>query len=64
MFEYLSEIFTKPELQRSWVDNAVMTIILGIAVILIFIFVCWVITTYQDIQEKREKKKLEKDKER
>lgn len=64
MFEYLSEIFTKPELQRSWVDNAVMTIILGIAVILIFIFVCWVITIYQDIQEKREKKKLEKDKER
>ncbi len=68
MIEYIQEIFSKPELQRSFADNFWLTIVIFALIIIgiaILCFAWWLFFELPDnIRTWRKKKKLEKDKER
>lgn len=64
MFEYIGEIFTKPELQRSFADDLWLTIVFIVLIIIgiaILCFAWWLFFELPDNIRKWRKKKNEKD---
>ena len=60
MWEYLVELFSKPAIMLTPLEQIIITAIIVVALILIFAIICGIIALVETIQERKERKEWER----
>ena len=60
MWEYLVELFSKPAIMLTTLEQIIITAIIIVGLIIVFAIICGIIALVETIQERKERKEFER----
>lgn len=60
MWEYLVELFSKPAIMLTPLEQIIITAIIVVGLIIVFAIICGIIALAETIQERKERKEFER----